>query len=98
MSGLPLAKLNRATKHIEDLELACNSFFDSRPYEIAAEDDVDAGKRSYRLVSAKVFPEEDIALICGEISCTICAVPSITSPIVLLRRGEGLLPRTFASR
>jgi len=64
---LPLIfyKVERAEKHIEDLLLACEAFFDSKPYEIEIKVDPDKSERSYHLVRMAEVPDE-IMLICGD--------------------------------
>jgi hypothetical protein len=65
MSLSSIEKLNRATKHIEELEDVCALFVGSNPYEITSTDNPDTGERSYHLIGFRDFPD-DIPLICGD--------------------------------
>ena len=60
-----LVKLNRATKHIEDLQSVCEAFFNSRPYTIETKDDAHTRDRSYYLVGVRDIPD-DVVAICGD--------------------------------
>jgi len=64
-SRLLFLKINRAEKHIEDLELASQAFIKSRPYDIRPEINPDTHERSYHLVDAREIPDE-IVSICGD--------------------------------
>jgi hypothetical protein len=61
-----LVKIQRAGKNVEDLQAACDAFFDSHPYVIESKDDLHTRERSYYLVSMKGVPDE-IAAICGDV-------------------------------
>ena len=60
-----ISKIERAEKHIRDLQLASQAFFDSRPYEIIAEKNSDTAERTYYLGDIAEVPAEIIA-ICGD--------------------------------
>src|SRR5437588_200384 len=60
-----LAKLNRATKHIEDLDAAIDVFFKTDPYVIRADTNPDRAERSYKLVRHTDIPNE-IVMICAD--------------------------------
>jgi hypothetical protein len=83
-----LVKVDRAQKHIIDLELETRRFWrDPRPYEIVPEDNLDAGERTYYLRVHKEIPSEVCALI-GDIAQNLrCALDHLawhlvtTSPV-----------------
>lgn len=83
-----LVKVDRAAKHIIDLELETRRFWhDPRPYEIIPEDNLDTGERTYYLRVHKEIPSEFCALI-GDIAQNLrCALDHLawhlvtTSPV-----------------
>ena len=83
-----LVKVDRAAKHIIDLELETRRFWhDPRPYEIIPEDNLDTGERTYYLRVHKGIPPEFSALI-GDIAQNLrCALDHLawhlvtTSPV-----------------
>jgi hypothetical protein len=83
-----LVKVDRAQKHIIDLELETRRFWrDPSPYEIVPEDNLDTGERTYYLRVHKEIPSEFCALI-GDIAQNLrCALDHLawhlvtTSPV-----------------
>jgi hypothetical protein len=74
-TALVLTKVERAKKHIEELELAIRTFIDSGAYEIRAEEDANIGKRSYYLSRADpLLPQ------LSETFCKTCGVLLIMQP------------------
>lgn len=61
----PKLKLDRAKKHLTDLESACDRFLDSNPYTIIAKDNPEAEQRQHRLVRAEK-PPDCLSLIAGD--------------------------------
>jgi hypothetical protein len=64
-SRVIFSKIERAKNHIEDLQVASQAFFDSRPYEIIDERNPHTSERSYYLADVADIPDE-IAAICGD--------------------------------
>lgn len=59
------AKLDRANKHIADLDVAIAAFLDSRPYPIGTKSDANTRQLTYYVVESPPIPSE-ISLICGD--------------------------------
>jgi len=64
--GLIRVKIERAKKHIDDLDISCRYFFSSDPYKVESKSDPKKGQRTYHLVSAKDIPP-DISPVIGDI-------------------------------
>jgi hypothetical protein len=60
------AKIERAKRHIDDLQLAVRRFLDSRPYEVRTKDDPKMGKRIYYVSRVDPMPRA-IAAITGDV-------------------------------
>jgi hypothetical protein len=59
-------KVERAKKHVIDLESAWSAFLKTNPYEIVPKDDPQAAERTYFLRQAKEIPS-NISLIIGDV-------------------------------
>jgi hypothetical protein len=60
------AKIKRAQKHIQELDVALKAFFDTNPYVVGAKRDPQTRKPIYYLVSVKEV-DTDIAAIAGNV-------------------------------
>jgi len=63
--SLILTKVERAKKHISDLQVACKAFFDTNPYVIGTYSDLKTRDSVYYLVSDATIPTE-ISVIAGD--------------------------------
>lgn len=61
----PRLKIERAKKHIRDLEVAVKRFLDSNPYGLVPNEDTKAGKQPPR-VSVREDPPDELSLIAGD--------------------------------
>ena len=59
-------KIERAKKHIDDLDISCKFFFASDPYVVESKSDPKTGQRAYHLISVKDVPPA-ISPIVGDI-------------------------------
>jgi hypothetical protein len=65
LDGVTL-KLERAKKHLRDLELASEGFFKTNPYMVSVNDNPEAGKRQHTVTRADPLPG-CIPLIAGDV-------------------------------
>jgi hypothetical protein len=61
----PLLKLDRAKKHIADLEVAIRNFWDSDPYQVVNEPDAESGQDVY-IVRVRADPPQELSAIAGD--------------------------------
>lgn len=61
----PQLKLERAKRHIKDLEASIERFFETDPYEIRVQDHAETGKREHTVVRAVDVPDE-LSVIAGD--------------------------------
>jgi hypothetical protein len=57
------AKLERAKKHVEDLNVALIAFWDAEPYVIRFEDDPNTRERTYYVLSVQDLPPEIVTIV-----------------------------------
>ncbi len=77
-------KVERAKKHLSDLEPALNRFMDSEPYKITTEPDSQSGNNIYRIFDIKA-PPVDFGLIAGDvIHCLRSSLDHLACQLVLI--------------
>jgi hypothetical protein len=59
----PKLKIERAKRHIQELEAAIKTFHNSNPYEFPGQDDLHAGQYIYRVAIKKPIPIEISAIV-----------------------------------
>jgi hypothetical protein len=62
----PRLKLDRAKKHLNDLEEGVNRFFETDPYELFVEDNLEAGQRQHKIRRVDPVPDA-LGLIAGDV-------------------------------
>src|SRR5258708_39516599 len=62
-SRVIFSKVERAKKHIEDLNSALDAFWSTEPNRISFEDNPNSGERSYYLVNVAEIPLEILVII-----------------------------------
>jgi hypothetical protein len=71
-------KIERANKHIDDLQTAVRSFLDSSPYKVAAKRDPDTRKMIYYLASVEPVPAVLPAIVGDTLHCLRDALDHLT--------------------
>jgi hypothetical protein len=80
-------KIERADKHIDDLQTAVRSFLDSNPYEVAAKRDPDTRKMIYYLSRVEPVPAVLPAIVGDIIHCLRDALDHLTQQLYLVGTG-----------
>lgn len=89
-------KIERANKHIDDLQVALRAFLDSNPYKITTKRDPDTRKMIYYLTSVQPVPAV-FSLIAGDIlHCLRDSLDHLTQQLYLVGTGgtEGYRGKT----
>jgi len=89
------SKINRASKHIDDLAAACKTFINATPFVLDRETDPSTGYYRFRLIDIKEPPRE-IALIAGDAVHNLrSALDHLAYQLVLANGGTPLKQTCF---
>jgi hypothetical protein len=84
----PKLKLERAKKHLKDLETASERFFKTDPYEVRIQDNPQTGKREHKVVRAADVPDE-LSIIAGDVIHNLrSALDHLIWQLVLVNGGK----------
>jgi len=82
-------KIERANKHVGDLQTVVRNFLDSNPYEVATKRDPTTRKLIYYIARANPFPP-DIAVIAGDVLHNLrCSLDHLAQQLYLVGSGSG---------
>ena len=62
-----LIRVNRASEHLKQLDIACGAFYKTNPYTIDSKSNIETCERTYYLVRMDAVPDDPIAAIVGDI-------------------------------
>jgi hypothetical protein len=85
--GAVRPKIDRANKHICDLDVALGAFFDSRPYSAEFKDDLNAGQRIYYISTLQDVPAEIICIVADVLQNLRSALDHLAYQLVLAAHG-----------
>jgi hypothetical protein len=85
--ALARLKIERANKHIDDLQIAVSTFFDSAPYKVAAKRDPDTRKMIYYLASVEPVPTVLPAIAGDILHCLRDALDHLAQQLYLVGTG-----------
>ena len=84
----PKLKLDRAKKHLDDLEAAINGFFETNPYAVRVKDNPETGKREHIVVKADDLPASLSVLSGDAVHNLRSALDHIIWQLVIANGGE----------